>query len=287
MKFNNQFSGAFLVAGILTASSIHAADWSDTYIGYRSGSHFTEPNNTEYVSKKIMQIGHVSGYSFGQNFVNLDVLQSNDKDPAQGGGTGATEFYLTYRHQVQLGKAFDKKLSVGPVKDFAITAGFDVNTKDTGVAPRKRLLVAGPTLKFDVPGFLDVSLLLAKENNHNGFGTQTKSISFDPQLMLNVSWGIPFQAGSAPMKFQGFLNYLNEKGNDYNGVRTSPETLMRASLMVDVGQMAFSRKNMFWLGLGYEYWNNKFGYHDRSATNATPKDGIRTSTPTLQAELHF
>lgn len=275
------------VAIACVAGSAHSADWSDTFIGYRYGEQFREPNNTKDVTKNVLQLGHVSGYALGQNFVNLDVLQSDDNDPAQGGGTGATEFYLTYRHQLQFGKALKKDLSMGPLKDVALTAGFDLNTKDTGVAPRKRLWAIGPTFKFNVPGFLDISLLAAKENNHNGFGTQTKNISFDPQLMLNVAWGIPFQAGPVPMKFQGFLNYLTEKGKDYNGVNTAPETLMRTSLMVDVGQLAFGRKNLFWVGVGYEYWNNKFGYHDRSATNSSPKDGIRTTTPTLQAELHF
>lgn len=277
-----------LAVGIACAAgTVQAADWSDTFIGYRYGNEFREPNNTHDVTKSVLQIGHVSGYAFGQNFLNLDVLQSDRNDPAQGGGSGATEFYLTYRHQLQFGKALSKDLSFGPVKDVALTAGFDLNTKNTAVAPRKRLWVIGPTLKFNVPGFLDVSLLAAQESNHNGLGTVSKNVNFDPQLMLNVSWGIPFQAGPVPMKFQGFLNYLTEKGKDYNGVNTAPETLMRASLMVDAGQMAFGRKNLFWVGVGYEYWNNKFGYHDRSATNSSPKDGIRTTTPTLQAELHF
>ncbi len=269
------------------AGQAQAAEWSDTFIGYRYGEEFREPNNTRDVTKSVLQLGHVSGYALGQNFFNLDVLQSDRNDPAQGGGTGATEFYLTYRHQLQLGKALSKDFSFGPVKDVALTAGFDLNTKDTAVAPRKRFLAIGPTLKFNVPGFLDVSLLAAQESNHNGFGTVSKNVNFDTQLMFNVAWGIPFQAGPLPLKFQGFLNYLTEKGKDYNGVNTAPETLMRTSLMLDAGQLAFNRKNLLWVGVGYEYWNNKFGYHDRSATNSAPKDGIRTTTPTLQAELHF
>lgn len=270
------------VAGALLAvpAVSQAATWSDTFIGYRYGTDFREPNNTKDVEKHILQFTHASGYSIGQNFVNLDIFQSDKADPTErGGSNGATEFYLTYRHQVHLGKAFDKSLAFGPVKEVAITAGVDLNTKNSPVQPRKRLLVVGPTLKFDVPGFLDVSLLFGKEWNHNNFGTVDKEIAFDPQWIISAAWGIPFNAGPVPLKFQGFANYLSEKGDDYNGKKTKAETLMRASLMVDVGQMAWGKKNTLLMGVGYEYWRNKFGNHGIK--------GVDVHAPTFQMEWHF
>ena len=270
------------VAGALLAvpAVSQAATWSDTFIGYRYGTDFREPNNTKDVEKHILQFTHASGYSVGQNFVNLDIFQSDKADPTErGGSNGATEFYLTYRHQVHLGKAFDKSLAFGPVKEVAITAGVDLNTKNSPVQPRKRLLVVGPTLKFDVPGFLDVSLLFGKEWNHNNFGTVEKEIAFDPQWIISAAWGIPFNAGPVPLKFQGFANYLSEKGDDYNGKKTKAETLMRASLMVDVGQMAWGKKNTLLMGVGYEYWRNKFGNHGIK--------GVDVDAPTFQMEWHF
>lgn len=270
------------VAGALLAvpAVSQAATWSDTFIGYRYGTDFREPNNTKDVEKHILQFTHASGYSIGQNFVNLDIFQSDKADPTErGGSNGATEFYLTYRHQVHLGKAFDKSLAFGPVKEVAITAGVDLNTKNSPVQPRKRLLVVGPTLKFDVPGFLDVSLLFGKEWNHNNFGSVDKEIAFDPQWIISAAWGIPFNAGPVPLKFQGFANYLSEKGDDYNGKKTKAETLMRASLMVDVGQMAWGKKNTLLMGVGYEYWRNKFGNHGIK--------GVDVDAPTFQVEWHF
>ena len=276
------------VAGALLAAPAvsQAETWSDTFIGYRYGTDFREPNNARDVEKHILQFTHASGYSVGQNFVNLDIFQSDKADPTErGGSNGATEFYLTYRHQVHLGKAFDKSLAFGPVKEVAITAGVDLNTKNSPVQPRKRLLVVGPTLKFDVPGFLDVSLLFGKEWNHNNFGSVDKEIAFDPQWIISAAWGIPFNAGPVPLKFQGFANYLSEKGDDYNGKKTTAETLMRASLMVDVGQMAWGKKNTFLMGVGYEYWRNKFGNH--AFANGDQKPGIKTTAPMFQMELHF
>ena len=58
---------------------------------------------------------------------------------------------------------------------------------------------------------------------------------FDTQLILSAAWGLPFQAGPVSLKFQGFINYNTDKGKDYVGVKTEAETLMRTSLMVDVG----------------------------------------------------
>lgn len=148
--------------------------------------------------------------------------------------------------------------------------------------------MVGPTLKFDVPGFLDVSLLYGKEWNHCGLGAPAcprSDISFDPQWIISAAWGIPFSAGSVPLKFQGFINVNSDKGRDYAGVKTRTETLMRAALMVDVGQMAWGTKNTFLMGVGYEYWRNKFGNH--AYGNGVEKPGIDTDAPTFQLEWHF
>jgi len=280
---------AIFAAVACVAAQAQAANWSDTFVGYRYGSDFHEPNNPNDVKKNIIQFTHASGYSFGQNFVNLDIFKSDEADPtSRGGSTGATEFYLTYRHQLHLGKLFDKNLAFGPVKEVALTAGFDLNTKNTTFAPQKRLFVVGPTLKFDVPGFLDVSLLYGRESNHCGLGAPacpTADITFDPQWILSAAWGIPFEAGPVPLKFQGFVNYNSAKGKDYADVETSAETLMRTSLMVDVGQLVASKKNTVLVGLGYELWRNKFG-NEKTASGAT-KDGINTNALMLQAEWHF
>lgn len=287
MKTTKTIALAVLAGATLASGAVQAATWSDSFLGYRYGTGFREPSNTKEVRKHVLQFGHASGYAYGQNFLNLDVLQSDKNDPSSGADTGATEFYLTYRHQLHLGKLLDKDLSFGPVKEVALTAGFDLNTKNTAFAPRKRLVVAGPTLKFNVPGgFLDLSLLAGKEWNHCGLAFCTDhEHGFDAQWILSAAWGVPFQAGPVPLKFQGFINYNSEKGKDYSGVKTEAETLLRTSLMVDVGQMAAGRKSTLLLGVGYEMWLNKFGNHATAA--GVTKPGINTYAPTLQMEWHF
>ena len=282
--------GSSVLAMAVFSTSAEAITWSDNFFSYRYGTQFHEPMNDKDVTKNILSFTHVSGYNYGQNFFNVDMLQSSKADPSSGSGNnGATEFYATYRHQLSMGKVFDTDLSFGPVKDVALTAGFDLNTKNTAFGPRKRLLVVGPTLKFDVPrGFLDLSLMYGKEWNHCGLGAPAcpdSNISFDPQFMASLAWNLPFDVGAVPFKFQGFANYNSPKGRDYAGISTKSEVLVRASLMMDVGKVMFDTKNTFWLGIGYEYWHNKFG--NRYMANGNLKPGIKTTAPMLQAEWHF
>ncbi|HJV27735.1 MAG TPA: hypothetical protein VJ673_18790 [Aromatoleum sp.] len=287
MFIKHKYAATALLAGLGATASIPApaATWSDAMVGYRVGNDFHDPGIDDDVRKNIVQFSYVGGYSYGQNYFNLDVLNSDSADPANGSRNGATEFYAAYRHQLHLGKLRDAPIAFGPVKDVAITAGLDLQTKNNTFAPRKRMFVVGPTLKFDVPGFLDVSLLYAQEWNHCGLpacrsvpGFST-DIKFDPYPRLEVAWGIPFELARLPLKYQGFLAYNGRKGKDYFKKETGREMLFRSALMLDVGQLAFGKKNTFLMGVGYELWRNKFGNRDIP--------GVDTDTATLNAEFHF
>jgi len=262
-----------------------APAFSDTFIGYRYSAHYTEPGNPKDVAKNILQVTHVSGYALGQNFINLDVFKSDRNDPAKGGGSGATEVYLTYRNQFQYGKVFGQPLAFGPVKDLALTAGVDINTKNNEFGPNKRMLVLGPTVKFALPaGFIDASVYYAREWNHCGLAVcalpaNQRDILFKPYYQFNVNWGIPFNLAALAMKFQGYYSLNGKKGDDYQNNPTGVEQLMRTSLMLDVGQLGWGQKNVLWVGPGYEYWRNKFGNVN--------KLGINTDALSINLEWHL
>ncbi|MGS0754064.1 hypothetical protein ACVBEH_04535, partial [Roseateles sp. GG27B] len=107
-----------------------------------------------------------------------------------------------------------------------LTAGFDANTKtDAGYNSKKRMLVAGPTLMIDVPGFLNVSLLALWESNapYNTFSkVSTPRYSYGTHPMLTAAWGIPL--GSLPVTFEGFANFIAAKGKNEFGDDTKAET---------------------------------------------------------------
>ncbi|MBT0963493.1 hypothetical protein [Denitromonas iodatirespirans] len=275
-----------LLAGALVTSPANAIDWQDNSLTYTAGNRFTEPANRAPVRKDILEFVHASGYSHGMNLVSIKMLRSDDIDPARDSRHGATEFYIVYRHLLSLGKVFDTALAAGPIRDIALTAGFDWNSKDNAFAPRKRVLLAGPTLRFNVaaPGFFDVSLLIAKEWNHCGLPPckapgNEEYIGFDAYPMLHAAWRVPFSLARVPVRFEGFIAHAFRSGEDYTGRPVGEETLMRTALMADVGAAAGSAPNRLFLGLGYELWRNKFGNQGLA--------GVDTNAPTLHARWHF
>ena len=265
----------------------HAAEWSDTAISWRHGSNFREPFNPEHIQKNIFALTHASGYAYGSNYLNVDLLQSDSSDPGSlNQRAGAQEAYVLYRNTIDFGKLRGSDVRFGPVRGVGATVGFDWNTKnDVGYNSRKRMLVAGPTLMWDVPGFLTTSLLYLHESNApSGAFAPISNVrgryTYDAHAMLNASWGIPL----APLwSFEGYANLIGSKGRDEVGNDTGTETNIDMQIMFDAGAAMGRAKNTFRVGLEYQYWNNKFGNTEAS----TGGQGYRASTPMVRAEYHF
>ncbi|HAT33445.1 MAG TPA: outer envelope protein [Janthinobacterium sp.] len=277
----------FAAAILCLSGGAHAADWSDTSISWRAGNDFREPFNPEDIKKNIFAFTHASGYKYGSNYLNVDLLISDSKDPGSLNQTsGATEAYVVYRNTVDIGKVRGSDIKFGPVRGLGATFGFDANTKnDVGYNSRKRMLVAGPTLMWDVPGFLTTSLLLLHESNAPSgafapISNVTGRYTYKLHPMLNAAWGIPL---SPLFAFEGFVNFIASKGKDEVGNDTGAETNLDMQVMYDVGAAVGHAKNTFRVGLEYQYWNNKFG--NTAAT--TGGQGQRASTPMVRAEYHF
>ena len=94
---------------LLTSLSATAETWSDTSIGWRYGTKFAEPFETNDIHKNIFNFTHVGGYKYGTNFFNMDLLMSDSKDPASCANIATTgcegqaqEAYIVYRNTVDL-----------------------------------------------------------------------------------------------------------------------------------------------------------------------------------------
>jgi hypothetical protein len=275
-----------LVALAAAAVGVHAADWSDTALTYRQGSKFAEPFNTKDISKDIIGLTHASGYKYGTNFFNADLLMSDKNDPsANGSNTGAHEVYVLYRNTVDFEKVSGKSFKTTGVRGLGFTGGFDFNTKtDAGYNSKKEMLVAGPTVMLDVPaGFLNVSLLQLWESNApsgyklNNYYT-TDRYNYKPHPMLSAAWGIPFSVGSVPLSFEGFANFIASKGKNESGGNTAAETNIDMQVMYDI-----TGNKTFKVGAEYQYWKNKFG----NDHNGIAGKGAFAKTPMLRAEYHF
>jgi nucleoside-specific outer membrane channel protein Tsx len=276
-----------LTIAIMLASSVtavQAADWSDTWVNYKYQADSREPTNPNDIAKHTIGFTHVSGYKYGSNFVNVDAIKSDNWDPAgvnngagasagaangtRGAGEGAQEIYVTYRTNFEAGKVTGTPMAFGVIKDVALTAGFDINTKNAGSSGNKRMWVLGPTfmMKMD-KGFFNIGTFMSQETNRLAVGGNGRDTTFDVAPMLSASWNIPFQAG-LPAKFQGFFNVVGEKGKSYDGTTdTKTEYFSRSSVMWDVGTSMGLKNNTVWAGVGYEYWKNKFGNQKGTGTD--------------------
>lgn len=277
---------SLIAVAALTSVAVQAADWSDTSLTFRHGSKFAEPYEGNDISKNVVGLSHVSGYKYGSNFFNVDMLMSNSKDPASAGSTeGAREVYVVYRNTVDLEKATGKSFKAAGVRGLGVTAGFDFNTKtDAGYNSKKEMFVVGPTLMLDVPGYLNVSLLALAESNAPSTATLTaKRYNYDTHYMLGLVWGTPFSVGSVPLSFEGFANFIGAKGKNEFGGDTKAETLIDMQVMYDMSSAFGAGKNTFKAGLEYQYWKNKFG----NDANGAAGSGAFAKTPMIRAEYHF
>ena len=264
----------------------HAADWSDTSLSYRYGTTFAEPFDNKAdgsrvdIKKSIIALTHASGYKYGSNFFNVDVLQSDSKDPGNGtpGNPGAQEVYLVYRNTVDIGKVTGSPIKFMGTRGVGVTLGFDLNTKNDGYGSQKRMLVVGPTLMLDVPGFLNLSALLLDESNApTGL---PKRYTYDAHGALEADFGIP--VGDL-WSINGYAVYIGSKGKNEFGGSTAPETHLDIAAMFDAGAALGSSKHTFLVGFEYEYWKNKFGNSAKGFAGA----GAKASTPMIRAEYHF
>ncbi len=262
----------------LGAGVAQAADWSDTSIGARYGTQFREPYNPNDIKKVIVNLTHADGYKYGGNFFNVDLLQSSGADPAAGSASGAQEAYIVYRHTLDFSKISGTKMAMGPIRSWGLTAGFDWNTKNDGYSSKKRMLVIGPTMMMDVPGFLDISLLLFKESNAP---TGVSRYDYKTHPALSAAWSIGIS--DLPLAFEGFALFIASKGKDEFGGDTKPETNIDMQLMWDVGLSTGGTKGKFKVGVEYQYWKNKFG----NDHNIPGNSGSFAKTPMIRAEYHF
>ena len=289
-------SRSHVLASILLAACVsqaQASEWSDTFIGYRYGTSFREPANTNEIAKNIFSLTHASGYKYGTNFFTVDMLKSDSNDPASGAFQGANpggaqEVFAVYRHTLSFSKVSGSSMKFGPVRDVGAVLGFDFSSKNDDFGARVRRPLGGLSVSLDVPGFWNVGVLYQGERNHNGIVPlignppgMTSDVHFKNTWRLETSWSIPFHAG-IPAKFGGFLNYVAPKGNDGFGAATKAELLTEVSVLFDVGSLA-GQKDTFYAGVGYQYWRNKFGNDSR----ADATGGATAKVPQVLVEAHF
>jgi hypothetical protein len=272
MKKNLLTSWAVISCALFTASHANSADWSDSSIGVRHGTHYSEAGVGRGITKTIYNFTHVDGDAYGVNFFTVDVLESDSGDPAANSHDGAQEVYGLYQRTIPLSVfGWDPK-SYDVFNKASLLFRVDLGSKNTAFAPRPRKYRLG--LNFPLPiekGLWDLSFSAYKESNHNGI--VGRDVNYDTTWSLGSVWSIP----AGPGNFGGFLNVTGPKGKDGFNNDTKTEVLLRVSYLFDIGKTGLKA------GLAYEHWRNMYGCDE--ALDDT--GGSRGNTPMLITEYHF
>jgi hypothetical protein len=283
------------------ARPVAALDWSDNSFRVQYGNNYHEtatykPNSTEVadIAKTTLNFTHVSGDKLGTNFLSVDMYLSDKFDPAQGGSDqGATEVFAVLRRAFSMNKLTDTKtFEFTGVRDLNADLGLDIGTKNNAFASHIVRPFLGAQLSFAVPGFLNVGAYVTKEWNHNGFSHDHGQsagggpVEFDVTGAVLASWGVPL--GSLPLKFAGFANVILPKGKDGFGNQTATEFIAQPKVVWDVAKTFSSTRSGYELGLGYQYWMNKYGNNNGLEVNGVKvNDGSISSTFFVEAAIHL
>jgi hypothetical protein len=239
---------------------------SEDSLSYSYGSRFRTPFVTTAEQPRGADIGrnsieftHLDFWKYGSNIVDLNLRMSNHAEPAVGGGAGALEVYGIFRADFSLNKiGGTRRFGAGPLRDIALEAGANLETKNSDYSPEERTLFLGPNFQFKIPrGFLNVGVHIRKEWNHEAI--LGKADNYSPCLNFETNWSVPLPIRRVPLAFAGFATLNTPKGKDSFGTNSVTEYLVRPRLMLDVGALAFHKRGLLEAGGGVEYWYNEFG----------------------------
>lgn len=279
------------------ASAPGIFDYSDTSLSWSFNFTTREPNLLYAASKNVFTLTHIDAWKYGTNFLNIDLLKSDSRDPEApwagpgfpvppgGIGDGAFEAYGLYRGALSFNQMFNTvAFTFGPVSDVSFYFGGDLESKNTALGPRKKDFVVGLQASFKVPGYLNVAAALYKEWNHNGIvalqgnppGT-AEWVDFNPTATFEAEYMQPLTFTGFPFKISGNTHVVLPRGRDGFGRETVAEFYTDNRLTLDVGRFLADKPNLFDAFVGYRFWLNKFG-DNPYPPNIAPIPGTMEST---------
>lgn len=263
----------------------------------------TSPGFADKTAKQVYAFTHFDVWAYGTNFINLELLKSDHRDPASpcigtigvpNACAGAMEFYGLIRSTFGWNQIFDTHaFTMGPLQNVSFVVGADGETENQFLAPNKKDVVAGLQFAFNLPykGFFNVNPLYYQEWNHNTFVTP----GFVPAGFTGIpdgnthfhgTWAVEMNyymdLGFLPENLQYFAisgraGFYGPKGSGAYGSYTLPDsnkTKMEINsepirLTMDTSKLIWGPKYSHFLDVwvAYRYWENKFGLDDKNTNN--------------------
>jgi nucleoside-specific outer membrane channel protein Tsx len=239
--------------------STASADWSTTELQYQYGKLVTpEFAGGGDANTHILTLQHASGWGFGDVFFFVDSLHDNRKDNFNDNDLYG-EIYVNF----SLSKLLDKPIALGSLRDVGIIAGLNAG-KDAKVLK----YLPGLRLSWDVPGFAflnsDFMAYLDDSAGAAKGGAPKESDSF----LIDFNWAYPFNLGAQSFSIEGHVEYAGSRTNEFGG-NVGHWLFAQPQLRWDAGKTLYDKPNQLFLGMEYQYWQNKLG--DNRTTENRPQ----------------
>jgi nucleoside-specific outer membrane channel protein Tsx len=218
MRLTSFFICLPVLFSLLTPPAFAEQLWSSASFSLLRGEQYRLGDS----DRTIVTFEHVSGHDWGDTFLFIDRLESDD-------GTSETYGEFNFRYGLhEWSEQTIKKLY------FAVSA-------ETGEGFTNYLYGLG--LDWDIPGFTYFQTNLFLRNND--FAEQTEQ--------LTVIFAMP----AGPLLWDGFIDFASAGTNDF-GQRFTASTNFTSQLKYDLAP-TLGLSSPFYAGVEYVFWQNKFG----------------------------
>ena len=209
--------------------------WQDSSLSLLTGNNF-EVNPEKQTT---VTFEHVSGWSFGDVFMFMDVTEYHDSDAGKG-------FYGELSPRFSLSKLTGKPFELGPVKDFLVATTFEFGKGNV------ESFMIGPAVDLTIPGFDFFKLNFYKrftDNNRDG-----------EVIQISPIWSLSTNFAGSSLIFDGYIDWnIYDDGSYEDNIHFNPQ------LKYDVSKrFGYGNKKLL-IGIEYSYWKNKYGVKDSSS----------------------
>lgn len=241
---------------LLISFSCFAEDWSITEVQYKYGELDTPEQyggGENYTD--ILTIQHAAGWKYGDNYFFVDMLDSGDTR------FNNSDIYVEWYTNFSLGKITGDEVGFAAVDDIGIVFGINY-AADENV----QKYLPGIRFTLGLSGFTFAYLELLAYIDNNGAKGHGGTPAEDDSYKINFRWDYPFSIGNQDFGIAGHIEYIGERDNEL-GDTVEAQTLAQPQFRWDAGKAWFDAPQHIFLGIEYQYWQNKLGdkHTDESA----------------------
>jgi nucleoside-specific outer membrane channel protein Tsx len=213
----------------------------------------------------IFTFQHVSSWGYGDNFLFFDHtdfdLATAGSNPANP-GSDTSDIYGEWYSHFSLSKITGNEVKFGIVRDVGFLAGLnwapDVDSW---------WFLPGVRFSLDLPGFAFANLDFTTYNQHSTTNTNATTFGIldeERSWMSDFSWAYPFSIGRTNWSLEGHIEYIEARRQvtTFGAGKLESWVLAQPQLRLDLGDLLDIGANKLFVGVEYQYWNNKLGEKD-------------------------